>query len=49
MDFDFDSGAVGLFEYSGGVVKFEEGFLESVREFDKIQKHTGGFGLLNLS
>ena len=40
---------MGLFEYSGGVVKFEEGFLESVREFDIIRKHTGGFGLLNLS
>ena len=49
MDFGFESRAVGLFEYSGGVVKFEEGFLESVREFDIIRKHTGGFGLLNLS
>ena len=38
-----------MFEYSGDVVAFEEGYLEEVREFDKIQKHTGGFGLLNLS
>ena len=49
MDFDFNSGAVELFEYSGGMVAFEEGYLEAVREFDKIRKHTGGFGLLNLS
>ena len=49
MDFGFESRAVGLFEYSGGVVGFEEGYLEAVREFDKIQKHTRGFGLLNLS
>ena len=49
MDFDFDFGAVGLFDYSEGVVAFEEGYLEAVREFDKIQKHTRGFGLLNLS
>ena len=38
-----------MFEYSGDVVAFEEGYLEEVREFDKIQKHTRGFGLLNLS
>ena len=49
FDFDFDFGAMGLFDYSGGVVAFEEGYLEAVREFDKIHKHTGGFGLLNLS
>ena len=49
MDFDFNSGAVELFEYSGGMVAFEEGYLEAVREFHKIQKHTRGFGLLNLS
>ena len=49
MDFGFESGAVGLFEYSRDVVAFEEGYLEEVREFDKIQKHTRGFGLLNLS
>ena len=49
MDFGFESRAVGLFEYSRDVVAFEEGYLEAVREFDKIRKHTGGFGLLNLS
>ena len=49
MDFGFESGAVGLFEYSRDVVAFEEGYLEEVRKFDKIQKHSGGFGLLNLS
>ena len=38
-----------MFEYSGDVVAFEEGYLEEVREFDKIEKHTRGFGLLNLS
>ena len=40
---------VGLFEYSRDVMEFEEGFLEAVREFDKIRKHTEGFGLSNLS
>ena len=49
MDSDFDSEVVGLFEYSGGVVAFEKGYLEAVRVFDKIRKHTEGFGLLNLS
>ena len=40
---------VGLFECSGGVVAFEESYLEVMRVFYKIRKHTGGFGLLNLS
>ena len=49
MDFDFDFGVVVLFEYSGGVVPFKEGYLKAVRVFDKIRNHIGGFGLLNLS
>ena len=40
---------VGLFDYSGGVVAFVEGCLEAVREFDRILKRTGGFGLSYLS
>ena len=28
---------------------FEEGYLEAIRVFGKIQKHTGGFGLVNLT
>ena len=48
VGFLFDSGAVGLFEYSRGVVAFEEGYLQEVREFHKIRKRTGGFGFLNL-
>ena len=40
---------VVLFEYSGGVVPFKEGYLKAVRVFDKIRNHIGGFRLLNLS